>query len=455
MEKLSSILLLSTLLLAPTYAQQELFQENQDEDELDRRRDYVEALETGFGRLDPRMLEPLDQYSRQLMASGRHGEAHRILDQMTQIIRVEEGLYSATQYPYLLRRIETYGNQGDWVQARELMEHIGQLIKRSDNLVDERLMSGLDTLADLHLWGVASDNPGRRRYHFRQAERLSDFAVRIVRVAWGETDRRLPGMHYKLLMQYHAQAATVDRGGGSAISLRRIGDSGMARSRREAMSVYYFSGLRRLNAIRAVYTGQEAPELEALALAEIYAGDWHVLFNRPEAAAQAYRYGNELLLRAGIEQDAINRFFAHPCLLPAPVFFDSWDEAQASLNKANGDAGPPATTADFTFRQWSSQFPHVRAPDADGEFVSGADKDYAMFSFSLVGLEEVSRWYRGRLKKSVSVPQDLRVMNRRFSEPVDWPELEDMVRDFRFRPKLIDGVPQNVNATLVYRLSAP
>ena len=56
MEKLSSILLLSTLLLAPTYAQQELFQENQDEDELDRRRDYVEALETGFGRLDPGCL---------------------------------------------------------------------------------------------------------------------------------------------------------------------------------------------------------------------------------------------------------------------------------------------------------------------------------------------------------------------------------------------------------------
>ena len=76
-----------------------------------------------------------------------------------------------------------------------------------------------------------------------------------------------------------------------------------------------------------------------------------------------------------------------------------------------------------------------------------------MFAFNLTGLEEIGRWYKGRLTKEVSSPQNVELVTQRFNQPMDWLELENAIQDFRFRPKLIDGVPQSVNATLLYQLA--
>ena len=180
------------------------------------------------------------------------------------------------------------------------------------------------------------------------------------------------------------------------------------------------------------------------------------MFNNPEAAEREYRQGNELLLQAGIRQESINLFFSEPKMLPEPRFVRDWQSALRSIDveSSTATASQQSPAVSFSFKQWTPQFPHSMDPNALSVTALGSpEEDYALFSFSLTGLEKVSRWYRGRLKTSVSAPQDLQVLERSFDSPVDWLELEDLVHDFRFRPKLIDGVPQAVNATLTYQLA--
>ncbi len=451
MRRLIALFILSVTL--PGLALAQLNQVLGDQDEVDQSRAVMEQLESQIGRLDPRMIEPLQQYSRELMAAEMYSDAHMALDQIVQIIRVEEGLYSSEQFPYLLSRIEAYGNQGNWGAAREMMEHVGWLINRPENQVDEGLLDTLRTLSELHRWGVAHDAMAAQRYHFVAAQNLTTTAIQVAGSIWGEDDSRLASLMYERLLQYYQQAAIVDRGGATALDLRSSPFGG-ARSRRDMMNSYFFAGLRQLNAIRGQFLQQELISLEALALTDMYIADWNVLFNDPEAAAVAYRSSNELLLRAGISQASIDLFFASPKMLPAPTFLSSWQSALSTMERDGEGIELPAQTASFSFRQWSAQFPHVMAPETAPSYSQqNSASDYALFSFTLNGLEEVSRWYRGRLKKSVSIPDDLQVVEQRFSRPVEWIDIEDLVLNFRFRPKLVEGVPQDSSATLFYQLA--
>lgn len=448
----SFITCIAVLATGTVCAQQSLLTEQ--DLELQRIRETLANLELSSSRLDRRMLEPLGQFGQQLMDAGRFDEAHQVLDQAVQIVRVSEGLYSQNQFPYLLSRIENYGNQGDWAHASDLIEHLEWLLRRGENFINVELMDSILRLVDIHLWGVANDSPFLQSSHFRGARRLNELAIRAAIRAWGPTDTRLPEIFYKQVVQEYLQAVAVEAGGKTGIALRTFSEGGYARTRRETRISYYYFGLRNLNGIRQIYSNQQEPDLVGMAMAEMYIADWQVLFGNPDAAAQAYARSYELLRAAGIAAGAINRFHAHPKMIPALNFITDWDSALASLDQPITIDQEAVDTANFNFQQWSAQFPHYEAPvDLGSSELTATDEDFAMFSFNLAGLEEASRWYRGRLKKEISSPQDLELVSENFNQQVDWMELENAIMDFRFRPKLVDGVPQPVNATLVYYLA--
>ena len=81
------------------------------------------------------------------------------------------------------------------------------------------------------------------------------------------------------------------------------------------------------------------------------------------------------------------------------------------------------------------------------------EREYAIFSFNLLGLEQARRWYRGRLKKNVSSPRNLELINREITRSIDWLELTESIRDLHYRPKLVNGEAQTVSATLYFQLA--
>ena len=420
--------------------------------ELDRDLENLHQLESEYGRLDRRMLEPLDQFSRSLIENERFTEAHDILDQAIQIIRISEGLYSHSQFPFLIRHIENYVNRGDWVSAREEMQHLDWLIKRGDNEINEELVETTLDLIDIHLWGVADDFVANQSDHFRKAENLTNFVGRVAQFNYEPGDVRIPAIMYKKVVQMYLQAVAVEAWGQTGLSLRSYSNTGYAISRSDARTSLYYSGLRSLTAIRDFYMQRENPDLEGAAIAYFYLGDWEVLFDNPDAAGRAYEQGHNLLTAVG-KSEEINLYTSQPQMLPLTEFHGSLETALAARQNAMNVDGEGSSTS-FTFKQWSSQFPKTIAPiDYDAREAGLEEVEYAIFSFNLLGLKQVRHWYRGRLKKNVSSPQNLELINREITRSVDWLELTESIRDLHYRPKLINGEAQTVSATLYFQLA--
>lgn len=424
------------------------------EQELEKTRTAIRESENSVDRLDRSMLESLNQFGTQLMDAGEYDEAHSVLDHEAQIIRASEGLFSPNQIPVLLRRIENYGYQRDWENARESIEHLDWLLTRNDYEITDEFLESILHLVDIHLWGVADDLVDLQDFHFRSARRLNDLAIRAATHAWGANDRRLPPLRYKLVIQNYLQAASVEVGGSTGIALRRYSQTGLALSRKDARLTYYYTGLGLLGRNLDGYANQPTPDLEGMALANMYIGDWNVLFGNSAAAAQAYARSHELLLEAGIESQQINHFFAQPKLLPEVEFAENWSSAMAILNDKPETAIAGVDWIALNFQQWSATFPHHMAPVALGtEPITVPEQNYAIFSFTLPGLEETARYFKGRKKKMVSSPQNLELLSQNFNKQIDWLDLEDTIMSFRFRPKLVDGISQPATSTLIYQLA--
>ena len=67
--------------------------------EFEQSRQLLDQLTESYGRLDRRLLETLDHLSQQLIENERFGEAHEVLNQAIQNIRINDGLYAQAQYP--------------------------------------------------------------------------------------------------------------------------------------------------------------------------------------------------------------------------------------------------------------------------------------------------------------------------------------------------------------------
>jgi hypothetical protein len=423
--------------------------------ELDRTRIELQRLTQEHGHLDRRLLEPMDLYIEQLTKIGRFNDAGELINQAMMITRVSEGLYTEAQYPILLKKIENFGNSGDWEATRTWMEHLKVLLVNDRDYNNEFVVNAYIEMTEMHLWGVARDSISMQTFHFRKAEQAIKLALNRAVGVWGPTDPRLTTILYKSVIQHYMQAVAIDSIGSTSLGLRGIEGLEFVRSRTEAKLQHYLIGLRYLIDIRRIFLLQDEPDLIAAALAEMYIGDWQVLFVKPEAAAISYQRSFNGLVAAGLDSKSINRVFHKPKILPLATLVSDWEEAVSAagsiLTPIIANSGP----VNLSFSEWSANFRYVSPNVAIGRdyFYRSVLDGPTIFSFSLTGLEEVSRWYSGRHKTFISSPTDLQIIKSSISRSFDIEEMEVIVNHMRFRPRLVDGIPQAVDATLDYQVA--
>ena len=424
-------------------------------EESDRTQAELQRLALEHGHLDRRLLEPMDLYIEQLTEMGRFNEAGEVINQAIMITRVSEGLYTQAQYPFLLKKIENFGNGGDWTATRTWMEHLKALLINDRDYSSELAVNAYIQLSEMHLWGVARDSITRQTFHFRQAEQASRLAFNRAAGVWGPTDLRLTTILYKSVLQHHMQAVAIDSIGGTSLGLRGIEGIEFVRSRAEAKLQHYLIGLRYLIDIRQIFLLQDEPDLMAAALAEMYIADWQVLFVKPEAATYSYQRSFNSLAAAGLDSESINRVFHKPAILPLATLVSDWDEAVSAAGTILTPIVADSGSVNLSFSEWSANFRYVAPAIAisrdrlDRSVLDGP----SIFTFSLTGLEEISRWYSGRYKTFISSPIDLQMIKSSMSRSFDALEMEAIVNHMRFRPRLVDGIPQAVDATLDYRVA--
>jgi len=424
-------------------------------DELALSRALLNEQQNRFGALDSRLIEPLEQLADELMQLNQFDEAHALLDRAMQIARVEDGLYTELQRPLLEKKIENFANRGDWDSARENMEHLLWLYTSKSLQVDQVLIEDLLELSRSHLRALAEDNSAWQDYHFRQSSRIRWIALGVAEALWGKTDERLVPIIYEQLRQFHLQTVALWQGGSTSYSLRQIAPgSGILRDRSDVNESFYLAGVGLIGNLFSIYAESESRDSEAIAMTNVYLADWHILFNEPQVAIEAYQQAYQELLASGVDAALLNEFFSQPMVIPDTEFYPSVEAAVAAQRDRMVTIGEGNSDAYLSFSEWSPALPNVRSPIPNNALrIETADSNFALFSFSLAGVNKVSRWYSHRFSRTVSTIEQAVLLAHHLESPPEEGELLEKLNSLTFRPKLVDGAPQHVVGRLKYLLA--
>lgn len=421
-------------------------------EQLNTAEEGLASLEVHFDRHDPRLVEALDQLADQFIALNRFDDAHAVLDRATQITRVAEGLFTPLQLPLLHKKITNFANRGNWSAANSHAEHLLWLY-REKTAIGSELIFGLMDMTDLHLRGVVEDLPEQRAYHFRRAMTANELALLVAQNVWDAHDPRMAAIAYQLVKQHYLQAAAIDLGGETAYALREIvPGTRWVQDKDTVRRQHYYLGLDLLHQVSAVYNDPAAPDAEALAMVKLYIADWQVLYTRRDDALGNYREAFDGLLASGIDSGQINAYLTVPEVLPVPEFFPSMAAAQAHRNGMPELIATETSSANMQalhFNAWSPAFPNMMEPAFHAR-ANDPNANFALFSFNLAGLSEVSRWVSGRYRTGIGIAEPVELLEVQMESIEDEGELFDKLQGLRFRPGLIDGAPTNATGTLRY-----
>ncbi|MBL4890393.1 MAG: hypothetical protein JKX91_00910, partial [Rhizobiaceae bacterium] len=116
--------------------------------------------------------------------------------------------------------------------------------------------------------------------------------------------------------------------------------------------------------------------------------------------------------------------------------------------------GEGSTDVYFSFNEWSVALPNVRSPLSSNTNDSEiANLNFALFSFHLAGVNEVSRWFSHRFTSTVSTIEQAEILAHYLETPPGEDQLLEKLNSLVFRPKLVDGGPQQATGRLKYYLA--
>ena len=116
--------------------------------------DYLEAIETAEAELSAYSVELSDLYfglGQSHFSKREYERARQAYQRGMQIERVNYGLDSISQSPYLLSIAETESYLGNWDQSHNALENLYQLNAKAYGETDPRMLPVLDELLDWYM----------------------------------------------------------------------------------------------------------------------------------------------------------------------------------------------------------------------------------------------------------------------------------------------------------------
>ena len=414
---------------------------------------------------DLKLVEPLARIADQFMELNRFAEADAALDRAQQIVRIEEGLFTKNQLPFLLKKIQNHVNSGNWREARKLQDHLAWFYISKYSWPDQTMMRGLMELSRLHMQGITADEEEQQGYHYLRAAYSNRVALYVAENVWPQRERRKAGLIYEQLRIMYLQASAIRKGGSTGETLRttgtQFGTYGNSYERvvspGSALGSLSINGIRYLERIRQIFADEDNEDPEALAMVKLYQADWHLLFDSKAQALEAYRESYELMVRAGVPRDAIDELLKQPSLIPEPAFYASVEQALQARSRQPVDAAA-AFEQGIPVKVFFEELPPLSdalAAEKLGMFATRDWQTVAVFSFYLPGDGDVELRTGWRRKNALGVAQNLQLV-----QLDDFPvylEPEPLVRNLsrlRFRPGLTEGEPHIMEGIISYLIAS-
>ena len=436
--------------------------------ELELYESDLHSMEADGAYHAPQLVEPLSRIADGYMELNRFADAHATLDRAQQIVRIEEGLYTKSQLPFLHKKIENFINAGDWREARKLQDHAIWFYLNKYTRPDQDMMRGLMDLSYLHMQGITEDQVESQGYHYLRAAFSSRVALVVAERIWPRHEQRKAGLIYEQMRITYLQASAINKGGSVGQSLRtaagalplngNVYATERVMSPERALNMHRSNGVNFLERMRRIYSGEEEGAVsEALAMVKLYQADWYLLFDRRIRALQDYREAWEMLLSAGVPEEDVRRLFAKPVLLPEPSFYHSVELALAARAGAPEDT-PAAFEEGVPVKIFFDDERPLAAESFSVEKLGLMESNdwqvVALFSFDLPAAEHIETRQGWRRKNALGVAQNLQLM-----ELEDFPvnrDVEQLIRNLgrlRFRPALNGGEAQAADGVISYLAS--
>ena len=373
--------------------------------ESDSITDYMEAIDNSEGQFGAYATELSELYlglGNALYAGEEYTEALNAFQKGMQIERVNYGLSSLSQSPYLFSIADTERYLGNWDKSQQALERVYTINSNNYGEVDVRMLGVLDKILEWYMDSYKDRRPKGGYANLVISERIAQRMYEILNKDMSLDDPEAPDRFRRLGYLQHVIAVHLKEHGEpseSGLSISMSGSSGRP-SKATTSHLHFLRGKLALEkVIASVIQQPNSTETDqALAIAEL--GDWYLVFGQKAPATAAYQLALDVLETSEDPQQTREDLFGLPRMI------------EFSMTKS--------------------------PPMAAGDQPTESQLELAMI-ISIYG-----------------VPNNIEVVNP--PESLSKEALRDIRRDTRgkrFRPKLVNGLAEEAPYRMLYDQPIP
>jgi len=407
-------------------------------------------LESQFGPYHRSLLEPLQSLVAIEQEQGNYVRVAELQSRQLQVMRTVLGFRHPDLIPLVDEIIANEIRLENWEGVSEQLDHKRYLVTSDTENSTKQLLNVVEQQAFWHLERVQLDARENRARNFMMARDYYEELVDLAEAEYGEDTLEMVPWLYKFAMSEYRLVELLNADDGvSADTIERLiqkeGIGKLQASTRGRVQIntwginnyipvvegdallgeaYLRDSLNSVRDIGKMF--EEAEDLEAQAMTEIYEADFMRIMGRG-SALQKYRDAQEKLLQAGVAAEKIERFFNQPAFIPVPQLFIRLDDAIAfqEQGRVGIDTYRSGQVHLGQLAAWQEGLPSVPEPTA----VAGVLEVELEHSHVDATLSISSSGAISSVKVVTALPDDRAVKN----------EAVRAIREIRVRPALFEG----------------
>lgn len=260
--------------------------------------DYLDAIETAEAERSAYSAELSDLYfglGQSHFSKREYERARRAYQRGMQIERVNYGLNSLSQAPYLLSIAEAESFLGNWEESQDALENLYKINTQAYGENDPRMLPVLDELLDWYMGTYSERSHSGGYQNLVLSERLGDRMSRILNKSVSIDDPDAAPRYRKISHLHYFIANHIKQHGEPSESGLTINTGSSTTSRDSTSQQHYRRGKAALQKVVESLEKQEdsSDTDKALAIAEL--GDWYLVFGQRMSASKAYKLAYESL----------------------------------------------------------------------------------------------------------------------------------------------------------------
>ena len=351
---LVALSLFSIMLLSAATVQSQTIEEQQPAS--DPVSDYMDAIDNIEAEYSAYSTELSDLYlglGKSLYSKRSYADARQAFQRGMQIERVNYGLNSLSQAPYLLSIADAESYLGNWKESRKALENLYTINTKAYGENDVRMLPVLDQMLDWYLTSYEERSANGGYDNLVISERIAMRMQLILDADVALDDPATPDRYRRLGYLQYFIANHIKQHGEPSQSGMTISTGGS--SSRAASSTSHRHFHRGKVALERVVESlvQQEGSLEvdqAIAIAEL--GDWYLVFGQRFSAAEAYQLAYDVLEDTEQSEQLREELFSKPRIISftmdkssQPDVAEGPSDAQLEVSMMVSEFGVPQNIA--------------------------------------------------------------------------------------------------------------